>query len=451
MKFYNRKKELQELENFYFSKNKEFLVLYGRRRLGKTRLLREFSSKYLSLFFSCPLSTQKEALRLFQIQMAESFNEPLLKQTSFPGWTEAINYATEKAIQNNMVIIFDEFPYLMKSVPGIDSILQHLWDKTEDNMKIILSGSLISVMLEDVLGPKAPLYGRRTYTINLSPMSFFDISLFYTKVSFEEYVKWYTFYGGVPAYAERASIYENSESSLIEMVLNSNGNLYHEPDFLVNEELREPRVYFSVLRSLSSGNTRPNKISQDAGIVHSSVSKYLDILRKMHIIEKRVPITEKNPEKSTKGLYFIKDNFLRFWFRYVFSNKSVIEFGRGKELFDKIIKQDLNILIGYVYEDICLQKIKNNSLKLLGFDAIKFGKYWEKNFEIDVIAENPFEMQVAFIECKWSNSINIDRTLIKLKRNSDMIKYYAGWKKKHFIISRNKKDHPNNLCFNELI
>jgi len=449
MKFYNRKKELQVLEKLYFSKNKEFLVLYGRRRLGKTRLLKEFSIKYPCLFFSCPLSTKKEALRLFQIQMAESFNEPLLSKTDFSSWPEAINYAIEKSFHNNMPVIFDEFPYLMKSVPGIDSIIQHIWDHTDNNIKIILSGSLVSVMLENVLGTKAPLYGRRTFSIDLSPMSFFDISLFYPKLSFEEHVTLYTFFGGVPAYAERASIYNNAESSLIEMVLEPNGNLYQEPDFLVQEELREPGVYFSILRSLASGHTKPNQISQDAGVVHSSVNKYLDTLRKMHIVEKKIPITEKNPERSTKGLYFIKDNFLKFWFRYVFPNKSIIELGKGKYLYFRKIKQDLNILVGYVFEDICFEKIKICSLDLLGFEAIKIGKYWNKDFEIDIIAEDPFLKKVAFIECKWSEKINIDKVLTKLKRNSDMIKNYAGWQKSHIIMARTKIEHPNNLCINK--
>ena len=379
MKFYNRKKELRILDKFYRSKDKEFLVLYGRRRLGKTSLLKEFANKKPSLFFSCPLSTSKEALRLFQVQMAESFNEPILRQMTFAGWTEAIQYTIEKAIVGQKVIIFDEFPYLMRSVPGIDSIIQHLWDNTDDAIKIILCGSHISVMLENVLGTRAPLYGRRTYTINLTPMSFFDITLFYPKTSFEEYVKWYTFFGGVPAYAKSASKYQNACSSIINMILSPDGNLYQEPDFLVNEELREPGVYFSILRSIAAGLTKPNKISQDAGVVHSGINKYLDTLRKMHIIEKIIPITEKNPERSTKGLYFIRDPFLRCWFRYVFPNKTIIELGKGKELFNKKIKADLNILFGSVFENICFQLIQKRSLDILNSHVLPM--FFQKIFE----------------------------------------------------------------------
>lgn len=449
MTFYNRTKELEQLEKFYLSKDKELMVLYGRRRLGKTRLLKEFCNKHPGLFFSCPLSTSKEALRLFQAQMAISFNAPLLNQTNFFGWQEAMQYAFEKTIQHKMVIIFDEFPYLMRSVPGIDSIIQHLWDNSGMPIKLILCGSHVSVMLDQVIGAKAPLYGRRTYSINLAPMSFSDISLFYPNVSFEETVKWYAFFGGVPAYAERASKYQDAESSLFDMVLNPDGNLYQEPDFLVNEELREPAVYFSILRSLAFGQTKPNQISQDAGVRHSGINKYLDTLKKMHLIEKRIPITEKNPERSTKGLYFIRDQFLKFWFRYIFPNKSIIELGNGKKLFEKHIKADLSILFGHVYEDICFQRIQNNQA-LLEFEVYNAGPYWEKNFEIDIIAEDPFDHQVAFIECKWSTNININRLLQHLKRNADLIKHYSGWKKSYFIMSRTRISHPNHICYEQI-
>lgn len=450
MNFHNRTKELDQLEKFYLSEDKEFMVVYGRRRLGKTRLLKEFTKKYSGLFFSCPLCTAKEALRLFQMQMVSSLKEPLLSQTSFPGWPEAFKYAFEQATRNKMIIVLDEFPYLMRSVPGIDSIVQHLWDNTEDAVKLILCGSHVSVMRDHVMGVKAPLYGRRTYTINLGPMSFADISLFYPKVSFEEYVHWYALFGGVPAYAERASKFQNAESALIDMVLSPDGNLYQEPDFLVNEELREPGVYFSVLRSLASGQTKPNQISQDAGVLHSSINKYLDTLRKMHIIEKRIPITEKNPTKSTKGLYFIRDNFLKFWFRYIFPNKTIIELGNGKALFHQMIKKDLNILLGHIYEDICIQKFQTDSQDISGYKAINMGRYWDKNIEIDIIAEDPFEQQVSFIECKWNKNVSIDRTLYRLKRNADLLQHYAGWKKLYFIMSRTGISHPNHIRYDQI-
>ncbi|KPA11024.1 ArsR family transcriptional regulator [Candidatus Magnetomorum sp. HK-1] len=451
MLFINRKKELNQLESLHENDRKEMLILYGRRRLGKTTLLRAYSKKHSALFFSCPISTEKEALRLFQKQMAETFQEPLLSQMEFPGWPEAMAYAFEKADKTGATLIFDEFPYLMKSVPGIASIVQHLWDKTQESIRLIICGSLLSVMLEKVLGTQAPLYGRRTKTIHFQPMTFHDIALFYQHKKFDDIALWYACFGGIPAYAERASIFETPEKSLFELVLNPDGVLYQEPEFLVREELREPGAYFSILRSIADGKTRPNKIAQDAGIQHSGINKYLDTLRRMNIIERRYPITEKSPEKSTKSLYFLKDHFLRFWFRYVFQNRTIIELGNGKDLFQQKIQPDLDRFMGGIYEDMCHQEIYRRGLKIFGWKPYKTGRYWDGNQEIDLIVESANEQNVAFIECKWGKHIDIKRNLFKLKQKADKLPHYEGWKKRAWIMSRTMSKDPQHIYFGEKI
>ncbi len=445
MKFLNREIEIQRLEKMAASNKKELLVLYGRRRLGKTTLLREFSHKHSALFFSCPLSTPAEALRLFQDQMAEVFGISLLRETRFPGWPEAMRFAFEESAKRNIAIVLDEFPYLLRSVPGIDAVIQHLWDETDHKIWVGLSGSLVSVMRERVLGAQAPLYGRRTELIQLKPMSFRDVSLFYGKASFLDLAHWYAFFGGVPAYAEKAATYDKPQTSVCELVLNGNGVLYQEPEFLAREELREPGAYFSILRSLAAGQTRPNEIAQDAGVLHSGVNKYLDTLRRMLLIERRVPMTEKHPERSTKGVYVLSDHFLRFWFRYVYPNRSVIELGRGTALFQNKIKPDLNSYMGPVFEDICCQEIAQHGEAVFGWEPLRIGRYWDRKNEIDIVAEDAEGKQAAFIECKWGRHINIERTLFGLRQKSDMIPYYLGWQKQHFVMSRTRSDHPQHV------
>jgi len=445
MKFINRTKELKQLETIKQSHQKEMVILYGRRRLGKTTLLRAFVRKYRSLFFSCPISTDKEALRLFQAEMSKTFDEPLLAQMQFQGWTEAISYAFEKSIQLDMPVIFDEFPYLMKSVPGIASIIQHLWDNTQAPIKMIICGSLLSVMLEKVMGTQAPLYGRRTQNMYFQPMPFNDIALFYDNTHFESLVNWYAMFGGVPAYAERASAYETPEKSLMALVLNPDGILYQEPEFLVRDELREPGAYFSILRSIADGNTRPNKIAQDSGIQHSGINKYLETLKRLNIIERRCPITEKAPEKSTKSLYFLKDLFLKFWFRYVYQNRSIIELGQGHDLFQNKIKPDLNRFMGAIYEEICHQEIQQNGTQLLGWTPAKIGRYWDSKHELDLIAECANEKNVAFIECKWSKNVDTKRNLHKLKQKTNDIPYYKNWNKSLWIMSRTSCESSQHI------
>ena len=445
MAFFDREAELRQLEKMVSSGRKEMLVLYGRRRLGKTTLLREFSKKHPALFFSCPLSTSSEALRLFQERMAAAFGDPLLGQTLFPGWTEAMRFALEAAGKRRIAVIFDEFPYLLRSVPGIDSIIQHIWDGTDRPVWIGLSGSLISMMLEKVIGASAPLYGRRTEVLQLKPMTFEGVSLFYPRLSFNDRALRYGLFGGVPAYSEKAASFSTLRKSVLDLVLRENGVMYQEPDFLVREELREPGNYFSILRSLAAGMTRPNEIAQDSGVVHSGVNKYLDTLRRMQLIERRVPITEKNPERSTKAVYVLADNFLRFWFRYAFTNRSVIELGRGKELYDTKIKPDLNNYMGPVYEEMCHQEVVRRGSEILGWEPYKLGRYWDSQSEIDLVVENENEARVAFVECKWGRRIHMERTLSMLRKKSDRIPYYQGWRKQYHIMSRTITKHPYHV------
>ena len=449
MRFINRKREFEQLETIHQSRKKELMVIYGRRRLGKTTLLRAYAKKYRSLFFSCPISTEKEALRLFQEEMSKTFNEPLLSQMQFPGWTEALAYAFEKAAQLDVTVIFDEFPYLMKSVSGIGSIVQHLWDRIQLPIRFIICGSLLSVMLEKVIGTQAPLYGRRTQNLHFQQMSFRDIALFYEQKQFDDLALRYAMFGGVPAYAERAAAFETPEQSLIELVLNPDGILYQEPEFLVREELREPGAYFSILRSIADGNTRPNKIAQDSGIQHSGINKYLDILKRMNIIERRFPITENSPEKSTKSLYFLKDNFLKFWFRYVYQNRSIIELGNGADLFQNMIQPDMNRFMGAIYEEMCHQEIQHRGLQILGWKPVKFGRYWDGRNEFDLIAESADKKNVAFIECKWGKKVDIKRNLFKLKKNVERIPFYNDWNKYFGIMSRTQCNNAEHIYFGQ--
>ncbi len=444
MKFINRIEELQLLKKILESKQKEMLVLFGRRRIGKTALLRYISRRQPSLFFACPISTEKESLRLFQSRMAEVLNEPLLRETHFPGWPEALNYGFKACSKKNIPIILDEFPYLLRSVPGIGSIIQNIWDSFEDPIKIILNGSLISIMYNNFFNTTAPLYGRRTYQLHMKPMTFNQIKNFYPNITFDQQLKYYGTFGGIPAYAFRAAQYESYQQAICDLICDSNGIFYYEPELLVKEELRDPNAYFSILHSIASGNTRPHLIAQASGINQASMSKYLDILIKIGIIQRLTPITEKNPERSKKGIYRLADNFLKFWFRYIYPNRSVIDSGMGKELTKSHIIPDLSTYIGFVYEEICHQEIKERGKVLLGWSPFKIGRYWDSNSEIDIIVEDNTGKRVAFIECKLSQKVNVRRLTNKLQQKAVSIPYYYQWEHQYLIISRTKTREDNH-------
>jgi AAA+ ATPase superfamily predicted ATPase len=167
----------------------------------------------------------------------------------------------------------------------------------------------------------------------------------------------------------------------------------------------------------------------------------------MQVVSRRVPITEKNPERSTKGIYALADPFLRFWFRYVFPHRSTIELGRGEELFLNTVKPDLSNFMGSIYEQMCYEEIGREGQTLLGFQPMRIGRYWEPQAEIDLVAEDARRGHVAFIECKWSRNVNVSRIIGDLSRKTDLISAYAGVSKSIYVMSRTDTDHPNHIRF----
>jgi AAA+ ATPase superfamily predicted ATPase len=420
MAIISRVSELHKIQKSLSFRKKELFVLYGRRRLGKTTLLRHACASKKTLFFSCPIASEAESLRLFQAELANTLSDSALKQLEFRSWNDALTYAFEASSKHKMLLIFDEFPYLMKSVPGIDATLQHAWDHCKEPVWVALCGSLLSIMEHDVLGHSAPLYGRRTEQLELQPMSFSAVSQFYKSFSFEQKCEMYAFFGGIPAYASRAAHFESPDEAVLDLIFDTTGFLNLEPEFLLREELREPGLYFSVLHALASGCTRPNEIAQRAGISFNSIGKYLDILRRMRLVEKIVPITERHAERSTKGIYRIADPFLRFWFRFVFPNRSTIDLGKGPQLW-RHLRADFKSYLGYIYESIAREFVAENCEEITGWTPRRMGSYWEPGNEIDIVCESLSGDRVAFFECKWSNDVNIQKQIQILQKKGKRV------------------------------
>lgn len=443
--FVNRTGELALLERIAASDRRELLVIYGRRRLGKTALLRRFAAGRPLVFFSCPLSTAPEALRLFTGALARTFDDPLLARTRFSGWSEAVEYALESCGRERRLLVLDELPYLQQSVPGVDSLLQHAWDRHEGAAKVLLAGSSFSVMDAAVADPRAPLYGRRTAQLEVRPMSFAEVSDFYPGWSFERRAVAYGLFGGVPAYAEQAARHESPHEAAHALALSPTGPLYTEPEFLVREELRDPGAYFSILHSLAAGKTRPNEIAQDAGVAASSVGKYLDVLRRMRIVRREAPVTEARPERSRKGLYRLDDAFLRFWFRYVYPNRSVLEAGGSRQVLDAVVRPDLDTFMGAPYEEICRQHLLAEGPRLLGWPPLRIGRYWDHRTEIDLIAVDAAGARVAFVECKWGRTVDVRRVARRLREKARAIARFSSASHRYLVISRTDVDDEHHI------
>lgn len=403
--FVNRTEELGYLEKLYKEKNARLLIIYGRRRIGKTELLRQFSKDKKHLFFSSDLSSEQEQLRQFTEKIYQVTGESFLQTQAFSSWEASLRYIFDHLIDKIPLIIIDEFPYLCVSNSALPSILQKIWDEKakENNIFLILCGSYMSFMEKEVLGSKSPLFGRRTGQIVLPPLRFEHLKDFFSHYSKKDRVYICAVLGGTPAYLQRFSDKRTIEQNVKDEVLSKNAFLYSEPRFLLMEELREPSIYFSILKAIAFGKTRLNEIVQEAGIDdRHKVNKYLTVLRELHIVRRKVPLTEDKPHKSRKGIYILDDPFFRFWFRYIFPNMSYLEEGDIDYVWEEKIKPNFDSFVGFIFEDICIQQLKSlNKDNKLPFKAKNIGQWWNGREEIDIVALDG-KGSFMFCECKWT-------------------------------------------------
>lgn len=443
LNFINREGDLAWLETEYAKKWSGFIVLYGRRRVGKTTLIEQFIRDKKAIYFMADKQVEKELISRLNQAMARSINDPLMADLTFNSWETLFEYWLQKEkFQTKIVVVIDEFQYLTKVNPAFPSVLQRLWDERlkKKNIFLILCGSLINMMYSTTLSYQSPLYGRRTGQMKLESITFHDYMKFLPKVSSEKRLEYYAVTGGIPKYIETLSPVKNLLENINENILSKNSYLYDEPRYILNEEVTETLNYFSILKTIACGEHKIGNIAAKIGIKANILTKYLDMLINLGIIERQVPVTERNPEKSKMGLYYIKDNYFRFWFRYVFPYQSYLEI-QEKDYVLSIIKEDFSNFTGAVYEKVCLEKIpiliKEGKLP---FKPEKWGRWWIKNEEIDLIAINDRTREILFAECKWSTKLVGLNVLDELREKAqkvnwnmdNRIEYFALFSKKGF-------------------
>ena len=275
---------------------------------------------------------------------------------------------------------------------------------------VILCGSLISMMESQTLNYDSPLYGRRTAQIKLKQIPFRYYKQFFPGKDENALIEMYSVTGGVPKYIELFRESDNIYEAIEQSILNPSGYLYDEPYFLLQQEVSEIGSYFSLIKTIAAGNSKLSAISTVLETKATSLTKYLKTLIDLDILEREVPVTEENPEKSKKGLYKIKDNYLRFWFAFVYPNLSFIESGNGEIVLSKIRKGLISNHTAFVYEDVCREKMwQLNAEEKWDFHFSKLGRYWDNQTEIDIAAIDPEGKNLILGECKyWSEPVGIN-------------------------------------------
>ena len=435
MKFVDRVSEIETLNNEYRKEEATFVVLYGRRRVGKTALINHFCEDKRTIYFLATEENESENRNAFKNLVAETFNNDLLAESSLNSWDPIFKVVATESKNERLVLVIDEFQYLGKANASFPSIMQKVWDTilSKSNIMLILCGSLINMMTSQVLNYNSPLYGRRTSQIKLKQIDFSYYHEFNEKLSLDEQIMRYAVTGGVPKYINIFQDEEDIYTTIKKNILSTNAFLYAEPEFLLQKEVSEIGSYFSILKTIAAGNHKLGKIAAALEVHQTKLTSYLKNLMDLDIIEREVPITEEHPEKSKMGLYNIKDNFIAFWFKFVYPNKSLLESGRSDFVEEKIRKNLIDNHVSYVYEDICRQRTWDLLSDSLTFNRV--GRWWgSKDVEIDIVAYDSNGKDILFGECKYSKNKKGLSVLNALKDKSRDVKWNIENRKEHFVI-----------------
>lgn len=424
--FIGRERELASLNKLYTSDKFEFAVIYGRRRVGKTALINQFISDKKAIFFMGIESNARQNLENLSKNIME-FRTGVQAETAFVSFQAALEYVFKLAEKERLIFIIDEYPYVARAVKSLASTLQLLIDRYKDCSKLmlILCGSSMSYMEDQVLAYKAPLYGRRTSQMKILPFDFADTCRYFKNFSDEDRAIVYGMVGGTPQYLlqmdDRLSIEENIKNTF----LNPTSSLFEEPENLLKQEVREAALYNAIITAIATGASRMAEISAKVGENTSICTVYLKNLMALGLIRKETPYGEK---MSRKSIYVIDDNMFRFWYRFVPENSSIIVRGAA-DLAYRRIEPHISDYMGTVFEEICRQYLWK--LLLSGESPVEFrelGRWWgtdpstRSQTEIDIMGEQDKDTAL-FGECKWTNEKVDVGVLETLVRRSHMFHY----------------------------
>ena len=436
-RFVDREQEMETLQSEYNRDGSALVVLYGRRRVGKTTLISEFIKDKNALFFLASEEAEAQNRNAFKEKVAEFIDSDLLRSADIKSWDVLFKSVMDTPFESKPVIVLDEFQYLGKANPAFPSVFQRIWEEIlkDKSVMVILCGSLISMMESQTLAYGSPLYGRRTAQIRLQQIPFGYYHDFFPGKSRRELIEMYAVTGGVPKYIELFSESRDIYSAIQKCVLNRSGYLYDEPHFLLQQEVTEVGSYFSIIKAIAAGNSKLSAISAVLEIKATGLTKYLKTLIDLDILEREVPITEDNPEKSKRGLYKIKDNYLRFWFAFVYPNMSFIESGHSRVVMNKIKKSLVPNHIAFVYEDVCKERMwELNADNVWSFNFTKLGRYWDAKTEIDIAALDLEGKNLILGECKyWQEPVGVN-VLRDLEAKTDSVAWEKNDRKVWYVL-----------------
>ena len=412
----DRIQEKEFLEKKFRSENAELVVIYGRRRVGKTFLLENTFPG--ALFLTADMSEPQQLINRFSIPLKEKAELPLSLEVT--KWDEMFSLLEKmiKLSREKLVIVWDEFQYIPIKDDSFLSLFQRWWDQVFSKLPVmmVLCGSFIGMMERITLAESSPIYGRRTGQYRIDPMGFLQARKFLPDLNMEDQVKTYSAVGGIPLYLKKMSGHGSFNNALKESMLSPGEFLVEEGRFLVMEEFKkDPTSYFSILRTIAKGRTRASEIAQITGIPHQNISTYLRNLLELGLIRKELPFSLKRPKKIP--LYFIEDEYLRFYFRYLLDDQELIYRERGSDVQEKI-SSTLSMHTSFTWEKICRQVLKD------WINPEGMGRWWDGEDEVDIVAVKGETLVLG--ECKWTREPANSRVFMDLAGKADKIRKVVG-------------------------
>ncbi|PLS29531.1 ATP-binding protein [Bifidobacterium parmae] len=448
--FVGRTRELATLERRWNSSRFECVIVYGRRRVGKTTLINRFLDGRPSIFFPAIESNAARNLenlsRSIALYRAAAGDDGLADTADaapvYQDFASALEAVFSLARRKRLALVIDEYPYLAKADRSISSVLQHAIDRHKDDSRlmIILCGSSMSFMERQVLGYSSPLYGRRTAQIKVDPFGYADTRTFLPRYGAEDAAIAYGLTGGIPQYLRQIDDAESITDNIRWNIIDPDCYLFEEPGNLLKQELRSPSEYNAVIQAIASGASRANAIATACHMETASCATYLRNLIDLGILYKETPFGEHAPRKT---IYRIKDSFFRFWYRYIPANLPLIQSG-NVDIAAERITRSINDFMGPVFEDICTQWLwAHDTTGELPFLILDSGRWWgadprtRSQEEIDIVATGEDPKTMLFCECKWRSVPTGLRQLETLRSRAELLHPAHGY---YMLFSKNGFD-----------
>jgi AAA+ ATPase superfamily predicted ATPase len=435
MAFIGRERELTDLRTEFTSDRPSLVIVYGRRRIGKSTLIQQAAkSVETSVYFQATTLEDEQNLTAFKAEIQQSLGDDGLLG-GITDWTSVFNWLAQKAKSHQgLVVILDEFPYLSDNRTALPSIIQKLWDSgvmAAGNLKLVLCGSLISYM-EELLTERNPLFGRRTMSMELGQMTLREASQFLPAYSSVDKITAYSVLGGVPYYLQLCDQQQSLRENIVRIVMSKSGQLFDEPEFLLQSELREPKRYASVIAAVANGAKKLSEIIGRVGFKDTSqITPYVTQLVRLGLLERQKSFDASPRERDAR--YAVADPLMRFWYSFVGPNLSTISRGFGGAVFDRIVQPQLAEYMGLEFESVCREHLRLHAQERFSVPAQGIGKIWSADYDLDVTGKL-LDGSWIFGECKWQNQRIGESMLSDLKSSAEAAMKGVPAASSHFVL-----------------